>query len=132
CRVPADGFYEWQKTNGAKQPFHIRLHDGRPFAFAGLWEHWEGGDGSVVESCTLLTTQPNDLLRPIHNRMPVILPPEDYALWLDPEAEDVAALRRLLGPYPTGQMEAYPVSRYVNAPRNEGPQCIAPLVDDGG
>ncbi|MFN2228023.1 MAG: SOS response-associated peptidase, partial [Anaerolineae bacterium] len=109
-----------------------RLNDGRPFAFAGLWEHWEGDDGSVVESCTLLTTQPNDLIRPIHNRMPVILPPEDYAPWLDPEAEDVNALRHLLGPYPAGEMEAYPVIRYVNTSRNEGPQCIAPLVDEGG
>lgn len=132
CLVPADGFYEWQKQNGSKQPFHIRMQDGRPFAFAGLWEHWQGEDGSVIESCTLLTTRPNELIRPLHNRMPVILHPHNYALWLDSEVEDVGTLRRLLDPYPSSEMEAYPVSRYVNAPRNEGPDCIAPLIQDEG
>jgi len=131
CLVPADGFYEWQKQNGAKQPFYIRMQDARPFGFAGLWERWQGKDGTVIESCTLLTTQPNELIRPLHNRMPVILHPHNYAVWLDPEVEDVDVLRRLLDPYPSGEMEAYPVSRYVNAPQNEGPECIAPLVGEG-
>jgi putative SOS response-associated peptidase YedK len=132
CLVPADGFYEWQKQNGTKQPFFIRLQDGRPFAFAGLWERWQDQDGGVIESCTLLTTRPNELLQPLHNRMPVILHPHDYALWLDPEAQDIDALHRLLNPYPPGEMEAYPVSRYVNAPQNEGPDCILPLAERGG
>ena len=128
CLVIADGFYEWQKQNGGKQPFFIHLEDGRPFAFAGLWEHWEGADGSVVESCTLLTTAPNDLLRPLHNRMPVILLPGDYELWLDPEVQQPDLLKPLLGPYPPGEMEAYPVSKWVNKPQNDDPRCIEPLV----
>jgi putative SOS response-associated peptidase YedK len=127
CLVVADGFYEWQKQNGAKQPFYIRLRDGHPFAFAGLWEHWEGSDASVVESCTLLTAQPNDLLRPVHNRMPVILHPQDYELWLDPEIQQVEMLQPLLRPYSPEEMDAYPVSRWVNSPENDDPQCIAPL-----
>ena len=131
CLVPADGFYEWQKQNGSKQPFYIRLQDGRPFAFAGLWERWQDKEGGVIESCTLLTTRPNELIRPLHNRMPVILHPHNYAVWLDPEVEDLDVLRRLLDPYPPGEMEAYAVSRYVNAPRNEGPDCIAPLAEEG-
>lgn len=129
CLVPADGFYEWQKQNGAKQPFFIRLRDSRPFAFAGLWEHWGDKEGQVLESCTVLTTQPNELIRPLHNRMPVILHPHSYALWLDPEAQDAGTLRRLLDPYPSGEMVAYPVSRYVNKPQHEGPDCIAPLPE---
>lgn len=131
CLVPADGFYEWQRQNG-KQPYFIRLRSGRPFAFAGLWERWKDSEGSVIESCTLLTTRPNELVRPLHNRMPVILDPHTYALWLDPEAQDVDVLRRLLAPYPSGEMDAYPVSRYVNSPRNEGPDCIVPLPEMGG
>ena len=131
CLVVADGFYEWQKQNGAKQPYHIRLQDTRPFAFAGLWEHWEGPDGSEIESCTLLTTQPNDLLKPLHNRMPVILHPRDYNLWLDPEIQDTSALRPLFHPYPPHDMEAYPVSRWVNSPDNDEPRCIQPLLQAG-
>jgi putative SOS response-associated peptidase YedK len=131
CLVPADGFYEWQKQNGSKQPFYIRLQNGRPFAFAGLWERWQDEEGGVIESCTLLTTRPNELIQPLHNRMPVILHPHNYAVWLDPEVEDIDVLRRLLDPYPPSEMVAYAVSRYVNAPRNEGPDCIAPLVEEG-
>src|SRR5712675_2365088 len=82
CLVPADGFYEWKQEGGRKQPVYIRMKDGEPFAIAGLWEHWEGQDGQVIESCTLLTTEPNDLLAPVHNRMPVILDPTDYEQWL--------------------------------------------------
>ena len=132
CLVPADGFYEWQKQNGTKQPFFIHLQDGRPFAFAGLWEHWQDPDGGIIESCTLLTTRPNELVRPLHNRMPVILHPRNYVLWLDPETEDANVLNRLLDPYPSGEMEAYPVSRYVNSPQNEGPGCILPLAEREG
>jgi putative SOS response-associated peptidase YedK len=127
CLVVADGFYEWQKQNGTKQPFYIHLHTSQPFAFAGLWELWEGADASVIESCTLLTTQPNDLLRPIHNRMPVILHPKDYDLWLDPEIQQADRLQPLLSPYPAEEFSAYPVSRWVNSPGNDDPRCIEPI-----
>jgi putative SOS response-associated peptidase YedK len=127
CLVVADGFYEWQKQNGIKQPFFIRLHDTRPFAFAGLWERWKGADDDLIESCTLLTTQPNDFLRPLHNRMPVILHPDHYDLWLNPEIEEAESLQHLLHPYPPEEMDAYPVSRYVNSPGHDDPKCIEPL-----
>jgi putative SOS response-associated peptidase YedK len=131
CLVVADGFYEWQKQDGGKQPFFIALRDRRPFAFAGLWEHWQGGDGSEIESCTLLTTEPNELMRPLHNRMPVILQPQDYDLWLDPAVDDVRRLQPLLRPYPAGDMASYPVSRRVNSPQNDDPACIEPLAQTG-
>jgi putative SOS response-associated peptidase YedK len=127
CLVVANGFYEWQKQNGTKQPFYIRLRDARPFAFAGLWESWKGPEGQVIESCTLLTTQPNELILAVHNRMPVILKPRDYELWLDPEVQEVERLQSLLRPYPPEEMEAYAVSRYVNSPDNDDPRCIEPL-----
>jgi putative SOS response-associated peptidase YedK len=127
CLVVADGFYEWQKQNGTKQPFYVRLRDARPFAFAGLWESWEGPDANPIESCTLLTTQPNDLLRVVHSRMPVILQPQDYELWLDPEVQEPQRLQPLLRPYSAEEMETYAVSRYVNSPDNDDPRCIDPL-----
>jgi putative SOS response-associated peptidase YedK len=127
CLIPADGFYEWQKTEAkAKQPFHIRMKNEHPFAFAGLWEHWEGGDSSAIESCTIVTTTANDVLRSIHDRMPVILQEGDYDRWLDPKLEDVPTLERLLRPYPTDEMTAYPISTLVNSPRNESAECIEP------
>jgi putative SOS response-associated peptidase YedK len=126
CLVLADGFYEWQKTGGRKQPYYFRLKDGGPFAFAALWEHWEKA-GTPVESCTLLTTDANDVLRPVHNRMPVILPAAAYERWLDPNGKDVAALKALLGPYPPEEMTGYPVTDHVNNPRHEDPGCIAPV-----
>jgi putative SOS response-associated peptidase YedK len=129
CLVVADGFYEWQKIERGKQPFYIRLRDGRPFAFAGLWEHWKGPDDAVIQSCTILTTQPNDLIRALHNRMPVIVHPSDYDLWLDPDVQQVERLQPLLRGYPPGQMEAFPVSRVVNRPGNDDPQCIEPLAE---
>jgi putative SOS response-associated peptidase YedK len=99
------------------------MQDERPFAFAGLWEYWEGADGAL-ETCTIITTEPNDLLRPLHNRMPVILPAADYAQWLDPETPR-GPLLALLHPYPAEEMTAYPVHRTVNNARHEGPECIA-------
>jgi putative SOS response-associated peptidase YedK len=128
CLVVADGFYEWQKQEGKKQPFYIRLRAGRPFAFAGLWERWRAADASIVESCTLLTTGPNELMRPLHNRMPVILRPGDYELWLDPAVGQAELLQPLLVPYPAEEMEAYPVSRRVNSPDNDDPACVEPLA----
>ena len=127
CLVVADGFYEWQKVDGGKQPFFIRLRQGRPFAFAGLWELWQGEEGPAIESCTLLTTQPNDLIRPLHDRMPVILSPHDYDLWLDPKVQQPDRLEPLLRAYPSTEMEAWAVSRRVNSPAHDDPRCIEPL-----
>ncbi len=126
CLVPADGFYEWRKNGRRRQPYFIRLPDDGLFAIAGLWESWEGPDHSVVESCTLLTTEPNELVRPIHNRMPVILPPEHYDCWLDPAEQNLARLAPLLRPYPADLLRADRVSTLVNSPRNDSPECIAP------
>lgn len=127
CLVPADGFYEWRKAGARKQPYYVRMADGRPFAFAGLWERWEGPDGAVV-SCALLTTGPNDLLAPIRDRMPVILSPADYGAWLDPEGRDPAKLLPLLRPYPPGAMTAYPVRPLVNNPAADDSRCIEPAA----
>jgi putative SOS response-associated peptidase YedK len=126
CLILADGFYEWRRTNGAKQPYYIRMKEGRPFAFAGLWESWKD-DGPEIRSCTILTTGPNDLLAEIHDRMPVILPAGSYDAWLDPEAGR-DELYGLLAPYPEDEMEAYPVSRFVNSPQNNDPRCIEPAA----
>ena len=126
CLVLADGFYEWQQQEDKKQkqPFYFRLSDGQPFAFAGLWEHWKGADGEEIESCTLLTTEPNELMQPIHNRMPVILDPKDYDLWLDSEVKKPELLQPLLRSYQTEEMTAYPVSKVVNKPTNDTAECI--------
>ena len=128
CLVLADGFYEWQGLERRKQPFYIRMRNGDPFAFAGLWEHWKGPDGAAIDSCTLLTTEPNSLIHPFHHRMPVILDPTDYALWLDPGVEESEQLQPLLRPYSSEAMVAYPVSTRVNNPSNDTPECIEPLV----
>jgi putative SOS response-associated peptidase YedK len=122
CLVLADGFYEWQKTANGKQPYYIRMDDGSPFAFAGLWESWQ--NGREIRSATIITTDANDVVAPIHNRMPVILHPEDYQLWLDPDFDEKEPLTTLLKPYPSEAMEAYPVSRRVNSPSNNEPSII--------
>lgn len=126
CLVVADGFYEWQQQENKKQkqPYYFRFKDESPFAFAGLWERWEDPNGKEIQSCTLLTTQANDLMRPIHHRMPVILSPKDYELWLDPEVKKPELLQPLLHPYPTEEMTAYPVSKLVNKPTNDSADCI--------
>ncbi len=123
CLIPADGFYEWKRQGGGKQPYYIRLEDDRPFAFAGLWERWEKA-GAVIESCTILTTDANELLMPLHNRMPAILDREQFDRWLDPTIEDAKVLQPLLGPYPAERMIAYPVSTVVNSPRHDVAECI--------
>ena len=128
CLIPADGFYEWQAQADGKQPYYIRVRDGRPFAFAGLWEHWEGPDAVGLESCTILTTRPNDMLAQVHDRMPVILPPEAYQDWLWPVERQAAELLGLLNPYPSEEVTFHPVSRIVNSPRNESAKCIEPLA----
>ncbi len=127
CLMLADGFYEWQQLGRRKQPFHVRMRDGTPFAFAGLWEHWKGPDGAAIDSCTLLTTEPNDLIRTFHHRMPVILDPKEYDLWLDPGIQEPQRLQPLLRPYSSDDLAAYPVSTRVNNPANDTPDCIQPL-----
>ena len=126
CIIPADGFYEWQKLENRKQPVFIHHAEKRPFALAGLWEMWSDPAGSMLQTCTILTTRPNELMAPIHNRMPVILEAEDYDMWLDPGDDPQIALH-LLRPYPAEKMDAYPVSTFVNSPRNDAPACIEPL-----
>jgi putative SOS response-associated peptidase YedK len=128
CLVVADGFYEWQRLPDRKQPYFIRLRDGGPLAFAGLWERWEDDQYGLIESCTIITTSPNDLVRPLHNRMPVILAPADYDRWLDPGVRSVAAIHGLLRPLPAELMDAYAVSTLVNRPANDVPACIEPLA----
>jgi putative SOS response-associated peptidase YedK len=127
CLILADGFYEWQKTDNGKQPYHVRMQDGSPFAFAGLWEFWNGG-GDEMRTCAIITTEANDLMNEIHHRMPVILPPEDYDLWLDLDFDEKEPLTSLLRPCPDEAMEAYPVSRKVNRPANDEPGCIEPAA----
>ena len=127
CLLPADGFYEWRPGPKGKQPYYITLQDGGLFAFAGLWEHWEGEDGHTVESCTLIVTTANPLVRAIHDRMPVILDEQDYACWLDTRHFNAARLEALLKPYPAERMQAWPVSPRVNSPKYSDADCIAPL-----
>ncbi|HUE12881.1 MAG TPA: SOS response-associated peptidase, partial [Planctomycetaceae bacterium] len=127
CLIPADGFYEWQKkaASTTKIPHYIRMAKDRPFAFAGLWETWRGNGDAGLESCTIVTTEANDLMRPLHDRMPVILPEEHFAQWPDPKNENVSELEALLWPYSPDEMTAFPVSTLVNSPRNDRPECIA-------
>ena len=127
CLIPADGFYEWRPIGARKQPYCIAPADGRPFAFAGLWERWER-DGQVLESCTILVTQANAQVAPIHDRMPVILDPAAEARWLDPELTDPAVLRPLLVPCPPERLRVWPVSGAVNSSRHDGPDLMAPVA----
>ena len=125
----ADGFYEWQRQDGGKRPFFVHMRGDRPFAFAGLWEHWEKSEEPIY-SCALLTTGANAVLAPIHDRMPVILPRSAFDLWLDPDMHDPKRLEPLLVPYSAEPMESYPVSRLVNDPVNDVPECIQPIETD--
>jgi len=127
CLIPASGFYEWQREERGKQPYFVRMRDERLFAFAGLWDRWESQDKGVIETCTILTTAANAVLAPIHDRMPVILPPTEYARWLDPALRDTDSLSPLLVPFPPEEMLAFPVSRRVNAPSVDDETCISPL-----
>ena len=127
CLVPADGFYEWQKTGKSKQPYCFEMMEREPFAFAGLWDSWRTPNGATLETCTILTTTPNQLLADMHDRMPVILPSASYDLWLDPGFRDLAATSEMLKPYDAGQMRRYPVSPRVNNVANDDPQCSQPI-----
>jgi putative SOS response-associated peptidase YedK len=127
CLVIADGYYEWQKAGGRKQPFYIRMSDERPLAMAGLWESWSRGDDAEqgpLQTCTIITTQANSRASHIHDRMPVILDPDDQPRWLDSQIEDGQQLLPLLRPMESDQLIMDPVSTYVNRPRNDDPKCI--------
>ena len=123
CLVVADGFYEWRKAGEDRQPYFIRLRSRRPFAFAGVWDRWKPKDGEPLVSCAIVTCAPNGLMAPIHDRMPVIVPPDARALWLARDAA-TATLGAVLRPYPDDEMEVYPVSKLVNSVRNDEPDCI--------
>lgn len=125
CLVVADGFYEWQGEGKNKTPMYITLQDGQPFAFAGLWDRWKDPDGQEIHSCTIITTEPNELMAPIHNRMPAILRPKAYEDWLNPQLRDDNVLTHLLKPYPSELMTARAVSKLVNNPRNDSAALLA-------
>ncbi|WLD93978.1 SOS response-associated peptidase [Alkalihalobacillus sp. AL-G] len=123
CLIPASGFYEWKKEGKQKQPKYIQMKEDNLFAFAGLWERWSDDSGNPLHTCTILTTKPNELMEDIHNRMPVILPKDEYSRWLKSD-EEPEAIEDLLQPYDAEKMAAHNVSTLVNSPRNELPECI--------
>jgi len=128
CIIPADGFYEWKAVPGTrtKVPHFIRLKSAKPFGLAGLWSEWRSADGSELRTCSIVTTVPNSLMEPIHNRMPVILGREARGAWLDPSPRAPNQLQHLLVPYPAEEMIAFPVSTRVNSPANDDANCIQP------
>lgn len=128
CLILADGFYEWKASPGkkTKTPYFIHMKDRKPFAFAGLWDSWESPDGSSLKTCTIITTEPNELMETLHNRMPVILHPRDYGKWLDASSQTPENLLPLIKPFPADAMSAYPVSTLVNKPSNDSPQLVVP------
>ena len=126
CLVLADGFYEWQRTGNAKRPMRAVMRSGEPFAFAGLWSVWKDPDGNRVPSCAIITTTANDLLSPIHDRMPAVLPREMEALWLDSNVDDPNMLASVLAPFTDDAMQVYEVSDLVNSAANDGPEVIEP------
>ena len=128
CLVLADGFYEWQRAGSVRSPMRIVMESGEPFAFAGLWAMWRDSEGNRIPSCTIITTEANDLLRPIHSRMPVILPREMEEFWLDRDVQDTAVLENALTSYPSELMQTYQVSTLVNSARNNGPQVVEPVA----
>lgn len=129
CLIPADGFYEWQAIPDAKtkQPWFIALQNREPLAFAGLWARWQNAGGAALESCTIIVTTANQIMKPIHERMPVIVAPDDWNAWLEPDTKDTRALRSLLKPYPPEDMAVWPVSTLVNNPRNDVKECLERL-----
>jgi putative SOS response-associated peptidase YedK len=119
CIIPASGFYEWQTEGNTKQPFYFQSPEGRLLSFAGIWERWND-----IETCAIVTTDANEIMAPVHHRMPVILGANDYQGWLDPSSSDVS---HMLAPCPSSELTCYPVSTYVNKAGNEGPQCVEPV-----
>jgi putative SOS response-associated peptidase YedK len=128
CIVPADGFYEWQRSGKTKQPYCFEVNGGRLFAFAGLWDRWRDPAGAMIETCSILTTTPNAVTSAIHDRMPVILNSDGYDQWLDPGMTKVEALSGLLKPYDARVMRCYPVSARVNHAANDDEECAAPVT----
>lgn len=127
CLIPANGFYEWAKSGKEKKPMFVHLKNQELFAFAGLWEVWHSAEGDIINSCTILTSEPNELVKPLHNRMAVIMREEDYDTWLSPDELPAEVLMPLLRPYEADKMAAYEVSTLVNSPANDTPECIVPL-----
>ena len=123
CLIPADGFYEWKREGKNRIPYHIHMEGREPFTMAGLWESWKSPEGDLLETCTILTTRPNAVMRPLHDRMPVILAEEERQQWLDPSTS-INRLKEMTVPYPEDKMGAYPVSSLVNSPRNNVPECL--------
>jgi putative SOS response-associated peptidase YedK len=128
CLIPSDGFYEWKRDGKLRQPFLLKMADSRPFAFAGLWDRWTSREGQSIQSCTIITAPANELIAPIHDRMPAILPLELYDTWLDPETKNFEPLLKLLLPFPGNLMVAVPVSDRVNKATYEGQDCIEPIT----
>ena len=136
CLIPADGFYEWKKEKGGgrggKMPMRIRMKSQEPFAFAGLWEKWRGADGAELRTCTIITGEANEVVRPIHARMPVILRPERYREWIAAGDRDAADILPLLSTYPAEAMEAFAVGNIVNNPMSDTPDCVEPVKSGQG
>lgn len=129
CLVVGDGFFEWRTHGATKTPLFFYLKPERPFGFAGLYETWTPPLGEPLVTCTIITSEPNELVRPVHDRMPVILPKAAEDFWLDPAVKDHTRLLDLLRPYPAEEMDAYPVSNLVNSVKNDSPECIEPAAD---
>jgi putative SOS response-associated peptidase YedK len=127
CLIPADAFYEWKRNGASKQPYCFEVNDGEMFALAGLWDGWKNAEGQWIKTCTILTTTPNAVTSTVHDRMPVILHPDNYDLWLDPGMTDVQVVSELLKPYDPRLMRCYPVSTRINHVANDGEECSAPV-----
>ncbi|MBZ5687728.1 MAG: SOS response-associated peptidase [Acidobacteriia bacterium] len=127
CLIPADGFYEWLRTGKTKQPYCFEVNEGALFAFAGLWERWKDPSGNWIKSCSILTTTPNAVTAAVHDRMPVILHPDNYDLWLDPGFTNVTAVSEMLKPYDARLMRSYPVSTRINQAANDDAECAKPV-----
>jgi putative SOS response-associated peptidase YedK len=126
CLIVADGFYEWRTVQGRKEPIYISLRSGKPFGLAGLYDNWKAPDGTILVTCTIITTEPNELLRAIHSRMPAIIAPDSRLTWLDKDTQDPGTLLPLLKPFDAAALQAYPVSTAVNSPKFNTPECIKP------
>jgi putative SOS response-associated peptidase YedK len=131
CLIPADGFYEWRAVDGTKQPYVLRPQDGRPLALAGLWEHWQDANGNEIDSCTILVRDADAQIRPIHDRMPVIVAPTSFDLWLDIHSQKPRPLETLLAAQQPPHLEIYPVGRAVNSPKNDSQALLERAGDDG-
>ena len=130
CLIPADGFYEWRKVGSLKQPYCFEVGEGGLFALAGLWDQWKSPEGQIIERCTVLTTTPNSVVADMHDRMPVIVAPDKYDLWLDPDVNDFDAIRDILKPFDANLMRRYPVSRKLNNSQNDDAESASRVTLD--